>query len=180
MIEEYYRAYLIRYPKLVDSKSRNIGTMDYSILGGEETVYDLLSFNRRRRGLYCNRVGEQYPYAFAQAFQTVGDSFHVIPGGTTDVVVHYGQAVELIDQLNGEGILHPRLRYCAHCRSIRFLSSITNSRHLTSRNRLAKEWRFRHISAQRRKLQSRLRIPLESGNAASDEVGDYGKASQLD
>lgn len=103
MIEEYYRAYLIRYPKLVDSKSRNIGTMDYSILGGEETVYDLLSFNRRRRGLYCNRVGEQYPYAFAQAFQTVGDSFHVIPGGTTDVVVHYGQAMELIDQLNGEG-----------------------------------------------------------------------------
>lgn len=103
MIEEYYRAYLIRYPKLKDSKSRNIGTMDYSIPGNEETAYDLLSFNRHRRGLYCNRTGEQYPYELAQAFQTVGDNFRVIPGGTTDVVVHYGQAKELIDQLNDEG-----------------------------------------------------------------------------
>lgn len=103
MIEEYYRAYLIRYPKLKDSKTRNIGTMDYLISGNEETAYDLLSFNRHRRGQYLNRTGEQYPYELAQAFQTVGDNFRVVPGGTTDVVVHYGQAMELINQLDDEG-----------------------------------------------------------------------------
>lgn len=138
MIEEYYRAFLIRYPKLVDSKSRNIGTMDYSILGGEETVYDLLSFNRRRRGLYCNRVGRAIPIRFAQAFQTVGDSFHVIPGGTTDVVVHYGQAMELIDQLNGEGDFASKIKILGSLQEYTVSLFDYDSRHLTSRNRLAK------------------------------------------
>lgn len=110
MIEEYYRAYLIRYPKLKNSKSRNVGTMDYSISGGKETAYDLLSSNRRRRGSYCNRTGEQYPYEFAQAFQTVGDNFRVIPGGTTDVVVHYSQAMELVDRLNEEGDVASKIK----------------------------------------------------------------------
>ena len=69
-----------------------------------------MSSNRRRRGSYCNRTGEQYPYEFAQAFQTVGDNFRVIPGGTTDVVVHYSQAMELVDRLNEEGDVASKIK----------------------------------------------------------------------
>lgn len=99
MITEYYQFYL---------DQQNAETMDYKI-NASETAYDLLSTDWNRRSNYWSREKSRYPYAFAQAFQTVSDNFHVIANETTDVVVHYKKAMELIEQLD-KGDLAAQIR----------------------------------------------------------------------
>lgn len=78
--------------------------------GGATTAYDLLSFNECDRSQFTNTTGGKYGLCFAQAFQTVSDNFHVIPDVTHNVVVPYGQAIELLDMLHREN--YPRKSQC--------------------------------------------------------------------
>ena len=93
MIDKYYRFYFHR---------QRGEMMDYKMKNDRETAYELLSTNRSRREEYKGRKGQQYSHIFAQAFQAVSDEFRVIDQKTTDVVVQYGKAKELIERLNGE------------------------------------------------------------------------------
>ncbi|WP_318644310.1 MULTISPECIES: CRISPR-associated helicase Cas3' [Bifidobacterium] len=94
MIAEYYRFYL----------DRQKGEMMDCKMSTGETAYDLLSADWSRRREYENRKKQRYAHVFAQAFRTVSDDFHVIARETTDVVVRYGKAMELIDQLGEEDL----------------------------------------------------------------------------
>lgn len=94
MIAEYYRFYL----------DQQKGEMMDCKLNTGETAYDLLSTNWSRRKEYEYRKKQKYMHVFAQAFKTVSDDFHVIDKETTDVVVQYGKAKELIDQLGEEDL----------------------------------------------------------------------------
>ena len=94
MIDEYYRSYF---------NCQCGEMMDYKI-NDHETAYELLSTNQSRRREYKDRKGRQYSHIFAQAFQTVSDEFRVVDQKTTDIVVQYGEAKELIGRLNEEEV----------------------------------------------------------------------------
>lgn len=99
MIAEYYRFYL----------DRQKGEMMDCKMSTGETAYELLSTNCGRQREYEDRKKQKYTHVFAQAFKTVSDDFHVIAKETTDVVVQYGKAKELIEQL-GEANLTTQIR----------------------------------------------------------------------
>ena len=90
-ISQYYDHWL----KRIDAGG---GKLDYP-LEGERTAYDLLSDNHYSRDSYQYTTGRPYTHCFAQSFKTVGDEFRVIPDLTQTVVVPYGQALHLLDQL---------------------------------------------------------------------------------
>jgi len=84
-INVYYKYYL--------HECRN--QMDYPIKGGG-TVYDLLSKNQQGRNAYTNSGKTQKPPAMCCAIRSAADAFFVIDRGRTDIVVPYGNALELI------------------------------------------------------------------------------------
>lgn len=98
ILEQYYDMLL----RKKDGNGKG-GYTDCPIRGraeGATTAYDLLSFNECDRSQFTNTTGGKYGLCFAQAFQTVSDNFHVIPDVTHNVVVPYGQAIELLDMLH--------------------------------------------------------------------------------
>ena len=74
--------------------------MDYPLKGFHTSAYDLLARNKMWRGNYENRSGEKFTYLYAQAFKTVSDNFHLIPGVACNVIVPYGNSKELLDLLS--------------------------------------------------------------------------------
>jgi CRISPR-associated endonuclease/helicase Cas3 len=69
--------------------------MDYSIQGGNTTVYSLLSHNPLGTVAYRNRNDEAYR-GLPSAFRTAAEAFSVIDGGQTGIVVPYGDAMQLV------------------------------------------------------------------------------------
>ena len=93
------------YGMLLQSEDRDGGN---SLLDGPlrktenagKTIYELLAYNKSQREQFgSNTTGERYEPFFAQAFRTVSDEYRVIPKNTHNVVVPYGNAVELLDML---------------------------------------------------------------------------------
>ncbi len=74
--------------------------MDYNIVGG--SVYDLLSCNRQGQGAYLSRKSKQdmKPPVIRSAIRSAADEFYVIDKGRKDVIVHYGESAELLEQYN--------------------------------------------------------------------------------
>ena len=74
-----------------------------------KTIYELLAYNESQRKQFENNtMGERYNPFFAQAFKTVGNEYRVIPKITHNVVVPYGNAMELLDML-GHGELREKI-----------------------------------------------------------------------
>ena len=74
--------------------------MDYVIAWDKDgapqsTIYSLLSHNPMGTNSYKDRTGETYR-GLPAAFQTAADSFSVVDGGQTGVVVPYGEALEVV------------------------------------------------------------------------------------
>ena len=69
--------------------------MDYSIQGGNTTVYSLLSHNPLGTVAYRNRNDEEYR-GLPCAFRTAAEAFSVIDGGQIGIVVPYGDAMKLV------------------------------------------------------------------------------------
>ena len=97
MLTEYYRRYFAR---LQPDDRKQFSKMDYPLKGFHTSAYDLLARNRMWRGTYKNRRGADFPYYYAQAFKTVSDNFHLIPGAACNVVVPYGNSKEILDLLS--------------------------------------------------------------------------------
>lgn len=72
--------------------------MDYNIEGG--SIYDLLSCNRQGQGAYKSRKDKQgiKPPVIWSAIRSAADEFCVIDKGRTDVIVHYGESTELLEE----------------------------------------------------------------------------------
>ncbi|EIT88138.1 CRISPR-associated helicase Cas3 [Parascardovia denticolens IPLA 20019] len=97
MLTEYYRRYFAR---LQPDDRKQFSKMDYPLKGFHTSAYDLLARNRMWRGTYKNRRGADFPYYYAQAFKTVSDNFHLIPGAACNVIVPYGDSGELLELLS--------------------------------------------------------------------------------
>lgn len=102
------------YGMLLQSEDRDGGN---SLLDGPlwkkenagKTIYELLAYNESQRKQFENNtMGERYNPFFAQAFKTVGNEYRVIPKITHNVVVPYGNAMELLDML-GHGELREKI-----------------------------------------------------------------------
>jgi len=78
--------------------------MDYSLPNINTSIVDLLWKNSNGKEAYEGRVGiELADQFYAQAFETAGKNFEVIPDNTTDILVPYNtDAKDLIAELNGE------------------------------------------------------------------------------
>ncbi|MFD0704742.1 CRISPR-associated helicase Cas3' [Alloscardovia venturai] len=100
LLHEYYERFLER---LQPSEASSV--MDYPLCDSTDSIYayNLLSFNKRDRCRYFNRMERkmkrEYPHVCAQAFKTVSDNFHVIPRVQLNVVVPYGQSDVLLSEL---------------------------------------------------------------------------------
>lgn len=102
------------YGMLLQSEDRDGGN---SLLDGPlwkkenagKTIYELLAYNESQRKQFENNtMEERYNPFFAQAFKTVGNEYRVIPKITHNVVVPYGNAMELLDML-GHGELREKI-----------------------------------------------------------------------
>ncbi len=87
VINNFYRYYFY------DQKDK----MDYSVNGGETTIYNLLNDNPLGTVAYRNQNNESYK-GLPCAFRTAAESFSVIDGTQTGVVVPYGDALQLVDE----------------------------------------------------------------------------------
>lgn len=74
--------------------------MDYNIDGG--SVYDLLSCNKQGQGAYLKRRDKQgiKPPEIWSAIRSAADEFYVIDKGRMDIIVHYGESTELLEEYN--------------------------------------------------------------------------------
>ena len=70
--------------------------MDYSIKGGESTIYSLLNDNPVDSVSYRDRNNESYK-GLPCAFRTAAEEFSVIDGAQIGIVVPYGDALQLVD-----------------------------------------------------------------------------------
>jgi len=71
--------------------------MDFSIKGGDTTIYNLLDKNFLGAVAYHNLSNKDYA-GLPCAFQTAAEEFSVIDGIQTGVVVPYGDAPNLVDE----------------------------------------------------------------------------------
>ena len=73
--------------------------MDYPIKGGG-SIYDLLASNAQGRGAYKNRKDkfDTKPPALLAAIRSAAEAFYIIERGGKDVIVPYGEALELVEQ----------------------------------------------------------------------------------
>ena len=84
-LDMFYRYYFF------EQKSK----MDYTTKDGKTTVYNLLSNNLLGTQAYKDRHSVPYK-GLPSAFQTAADSFSVIDGGQTGIVVPYGESLALV------------------------------------------------------------------------------------
>jgi CRISPR-associated endonuclease/helicase Cas3 len=88
-INEYYRQYFYARTKV----------MDYLLEGGA-TVYDLLSVNRCGWNVYKSRMDKRgvIPPELRCAIRSAAEEFYVIDKGSTDIIVPYGEGMELLSK----------------------------------------------------------------------------------
>ena len=105
--------------KLLDASSKDIdmfykhyfhdrqikNNMDYPTNSG--TIYDMLSLNCQGTTAYKNR-GHTQRFGLSAAIRSAADAFFVIAPGQTDIVVPYGEAMELIEKFEQTGIINER------------------------------------------------------------------------
>lgn len=73
--------------------------LDYEIHQGHDTLYDLLSLNKKGRRHYDDLGDSLYSLPLAFAYQEAGQKFCVIDQETIDVIVPYGKGKDIISDL---------------------------------------------------------------------------------
>lgn len=79
-LDAFYDAFYQRW------KQKNAQIFDYAI-GSGRTIFGLMGSNESDRVAYEDVSGNPYRHAFPQAFRTIADNFHVIPGSASQAVV---------------------------------------------------------------------------------------------
>jgi CRISPR-associated endonuclease/helicase Cas3 len=96
-IDEYYRKYFY------ERKNQ----MDYPFDGG--SVYDLLTKNNQGKSSFANNGNKAKPPALYAAIRSAANEFYVIERGRTDVIVKYGESMELLDKYDvSDDLSHKR------------------------------------------------------------------------
>lgn len=73
--------------------------LDYEINNGHDTLYDLLSLNKKGKIHYGDLCNSPYPLPLAFAYREAGQKFCVIDQETVDVIVPYGKGKDIISEL---------------------------------------------------------------------------------